>query len=141
MTVNPLSARQLKQLRQACEEEQSLLAVFLFGSHVESYATERSDIDLGLLLTNSPPGLQDRLALEVRLCQALEREDVDFLLLAEAPLQLRFRAISGQILYERSPDMVSDFMQRTMVAYYDFLPVLKTYEREFAQSLEKDYDL
>lgn len=140
MTVNPFSARQLKQLRQACEAEHSLLAVFLFGSHVEGYATERSDIDLGLLFTEFPD-LQDRLALEVRLCQALEREDVDFLLLAEAPLQLRFRAISGQILYERSPDRVSDFMQRTMVAYYDFLPVLKTYEREFAQSLEKDYDI
>jgi uncharacterized protein len=140
VTGDPLSARQLKQLRQVCEKEQSLLAVFLFGSHVQGYATERSDIDLGLLLARTPD-LQDRLALEVLLCQALGREDVDFLLLAEAPLQLRFRAISGQVLYERSPDLVSDFMQRTMVAYYDFLHVLKTYEREFAKSLEKDYGL
>jgi predicted nucleotidyltransferase len=127
-------------LKNACSEEPIVLAVFLFGSYADGYATEHSDVDLGLLLMGSP-GLQERLALEVRLCQALEREDVDFLLLRDAPISLRFRAISGRILYEREPDSVSDFMQRTMVEYYDFQHVLKTYEREFAKSLEHDYGL
>lgn len=61
--------------------------------------------------------------------------------LARAPISLRFRAISGQLLYERTPDPVSDFMQRTMVEYFDFQPVLETYRREFARSLEIDYGL
>ncbi len=71
----------------------------------------------------------------------LGREDLDFILLREAPISLRFRAISGRLLYERTPDPVSDFAQRTMLEYYDFQHVLKTYQQEFAKSLEEEYGL
>jgi hypothetical protein len=32
-------------------------------------------------------------------------------------------------------------IQRVLVEYYDFQPVLETYRREFARSLENDYGL
>ena len=36
---------------------------------------------------------------------------------------------------------LSLFIQRTLMEFYDFQPVLETYRREFAQSLENDYGL
>ncbi len=122
------------------ESRVRVLAVFLFGSHLDGFATAHSDIDLGILLTDSLT-LPERLALETKLCQAVGREDLDLILLKDAPISLRFRAISGRLLYEQTPDPVSDFIQRTMLEYYDFQPVLKTYQREFAKSLEEDYGL
>ena len=115
-----------------------MLAVFLFGSQVDGYATPRSDVDLAILLSE-PLTLPNRLALEVDLCQALNREDLDIILLNDASISLRFRAIRGQLLYERAPTQVADFIQRVMLDFYDFQHVLKSYEREFAKSLEQDY--
>ena len=140
MTVSLFSAEHLDRLQQVCVDTPQILAVFLFGSHVDGYATLHSDVDLAILL-NEPLTLLERLALEVAFCQALEWENVDILWLADAAISLKFRAISGQLLYEQNPARVSDFIQRTMVEYYDFQHILKTYEREFIRSLEQDYDL
>lgn len=135
-----LSGDQVDHLRQVCAEEPQVLAVFLFGSQVNGYATPHSDVDLAILLEEELT-LEEWLELEVGLCQALERDDLDLLSLGHASINMRFRAISGCLLYERVPDRVSDFIQRTLVEYYDFQPVLETYRREFAKSLENDYGL
>jgi uncharacterized protein len=140
MTRQPFSADQLERLGQVCADEPQVLALFLFGSQANGYATAYSDVDLAVLLTEPLP-FQAQLSFEAKICQALGREDVDLLLLNSASVLLRFRAISGQLLYERAPDPVSDFIQQTLMEYYDFQPVLDTYRREFARSLEDDYDL
>lgn len=135
-----LSLDQLNRLRQVCSGAPQVLAVFLFGSRADGFATSRSDVDLAILLTE-PLTLSERLALEVDLCRAAGREDLDITLLNDASISLRFRAIRGRVLYERTPERVSDFIQRAMLDYYDFQHVLKTYEREFAKSLAQDYGL
>ena len=129
---------QLNALSQVGQTYPALQAIFLFGSQTDGYARPNSDIDLGLL-TDDPLTLSTRLKLEVALCQALERENLDCILLNQAPILLRFRAIQGQILYEKNPILVSDFMQNTMHEYYDFQHVLNTYQREFANSLGHTY--
>jgi predicted nucleotidyltransferase len=140
MAEMPLPADQVEHLRRVCAGEPRVLAVFLFGSQINGYATPHSDVDLAILLEEEPT-LEEWLGLEVKLCQALGRDDLDLLSLGRASISLRFRAISGRLLYERAPDRVSDFIQRTLVEYYDFQPVLETYQREFARSLEQDYGL
>ena len=140
MVKIPFSTDQLSRLRKVCANAPQVLAVFLFGSHVDGYATPRSDIDLAIFLSESLT-LSERLVLEVDLCQAVSREALDIMHLNDASISLRFRAIRGQLLYERTPERVSDFIQRVMFDFYDFQHVLKTYEREFAKSLEQDYGL
>jgi predicted nucleotidyltransferase len=140
MTAIPLSAEQLDSLRETCADELRVLAVFLFGSQLDGYAMPHSDVDLAILLEEELT-LAAWLELEVKLCQALGRDDLDVLSLGRASVSLRFRAISGQLLYQRAPDRVSDFIQRTLIEYYDFQPVLETYRREFGRSLEYEYGL
>ena len=138
--VEIFSTQQLDRLNSACKNEPRVLAIFLFGSQVDGYATNYSDVDLAILLSESLP-LSGRLAFEVELCQAVDRQDLDILILNEASISLRFRAISGQVLYEQSLEAVSDFIQHTLLEYYDFQHILETYQREFTKSLEQDYDL
>ena len=121
--VEIFSTQQLDQLKSVCEDEPRVLAIFLFGSQIDGYATNYSDVDLAILFSE-PPTLSERLAFEVSLCQAVERQDLDILILNEAPISLRFRAISGQLLYEQTPEKVSDFIQHTLLEYYDFQPYL-----------------
>lgn len=77
----PFFAEQLNQLQKICIDEARLLAVFLFGSYVDGYATARSDVDLAILLSE-PMTLSERLGLETDFCRALEREDLDIIILS-----------------------------------------------------------
>jgi predicted nucleotidyltransferase len=140
MSEMSFSAYQLDQLQRVCAGEPRVLAAFLFGSQANGDATPHSDVDLAILLEEELM-LEEWLGLEVDLCQALGREDLDLLSLKRASISLRFRAVSGRLLYERTSDRVSGFIQRVLVEYYDFQPVLETYRREFARSLENDYGL
>mgnify|MGYP001046616417 CR=1 FL=1 len=140
MTELNLSPDQLDRLRKKCAGEPRVLAVFLFGSQVDGYAMPSSDVDLAILL-DQEVSLEEWLDLEVKLCHAVGRDDLDILPLGRASISLRFRAISGRLLYQRAPDRVSNFIQRTLREFYDFQPVLETYRREFAQSLENDCGL
>ena len=140
MAKQPLSPDQLDRLRKICAGEPRVLAVFLFGSQVDGYAMPSSDVDLAILL-DQELSLEEWLDLEVKLCHAVGRDDLDILPLERASISLRFRAISGRLLYQRAPDRVSNFIQRTLREFCDFQPVLETYRREFAQSLENDYGL
>jgi predicted nucleotidyltransferase len=71
MVKLPLSSDQLDRLRNVCAGEPRVLAVFLFGSQVDGYAMPASDVDLAILLQQEL-SLEERLELEVELCQALE---------------------------------------------------------------------
>ena len=65
---------------------------------------------------------------------------MDVVDLRRTPLELRHRVISsGHLLYEREPERVSDFIEATMLRYFDFRHVLETYHRESAESLDHDY--
>jgi predicted nucleotidyltransferase len=140
MVKSPFSTDQLSRLKTVCAGAPQVLAIFLFGSHVDGHVTPRSDIDLAILLTE-PLTLSERLALEVDLCRAGGREDLDITLLNDGSISLRFRAIRGWLLYKRTPERDSDFIQRAMLDFYDFQHVPNTYKREFARSLEQDYGL
>jgi predicted nucleotidyltransferase len=104
MAEIPFSKTQLDQLQSVCASDPRVLAVFLFGSQLDGYVLPQSDIDLGILLTEKLT-LSERLALEVHLCQAVSREDLDIIWLSEAPISIRFRAIAGRLLFALSSPM------------------------------------
>ncbi|MBI5650818.1 MAG: nucleotidyltransferase domain-containing protein, partial [Chloroflexi bacterium] len=76
-----------------------VLAVFLFGSLAEGYATPQSDIDLGVLFDRDVD-LKREIAFSAQVGAALGTDKVDVVNLNRASLLLRFRAIAGKLLYE-----------------------------------------
>jgi len=138
-SLKPLLER-LKRLRPIFESEPRVLAVFLFGSHVDGYAMPWSDIDLAVLYEGEVHW-REHLLLDVRVSAALGTDKVDFLNLRSLPLSLQYRAIAGRIIYERDPARVSDYIQRIIVRYLDFLPDLEAFYREYDLSLETDYGI
>lgn len=130
----------LKMLRPIFESEPRVLAVFLFGSYVDGYATPWSDIDLAVLYDDDVDW-REHLQLDIRISEALGTDKVDLLDLRSLPLVLQYRAIAGQVVYERDPARVSDYIQKVIVQYLDFLPDLEAFYREYDLSLETDYGL
>ena len=124
----------LDQLRRLFEETPRVLAVFVFGSQIDGYATPRSDVDLAVLFDADIP-LREQLMLQAKLAEILGK-DVDLISFKEAPLLLRRRALQGQLLFERDPIAVANLIEDTLRRYRDFAPRLR--EGQAAYSGEEE---
>lgn len=129
---------QLARLRPAFEADPRVLAVFVFGSHVDGYATERSDIDLAIWF-DRPLSLMDEAAFLAGLCDAAGTDQLDLLNLNTAPVALQHRAISDALLYERDADRVSDFIERVTLRYLDLKPMLDEFNRQYTLAMQEAY--
>jgi len=131
--------QKLPKLKKFLASDPRVLAVFLFGSQVDGYATPRSDIDLAVLFDRDLT-LNEELAFEVAVCDTLGRyDDVDIVNLNRASLSIRFQAISGKLLYERDQSQVSDFIEQILKEYPDFRVSKDRFDKDYFESMRQDY--
>lgn len=83
----------------------------MFGSVAQGQDGPGSDLDLAVL--TQPRGtLLDGARLQDDLVAALGRSDVDLLILNDAPLWLRFRAVAGPVVFSRDERQRIAFRER-----------------------------
>lgn len=87
--------------------EPAVIMASLFGSYGTDYQRSDSDIDFALLFEEKP-GLMGEMKILQELSAILNYENVDLVTLNDAPITLQFRAIEGDILYEKDSRQVSD---------------------------------
>ena len=120
-----------------------IAAAYLFGSRATGDAGAESDTDLAILIS---PGdaehfsLEDELRIEAELSLVLRTDKVDVVLLNRSALPLAFKVIAeGKLLYEVEPIATMDFVERTLVQYFDFVPTLQDYYQEYDRSLREEF--
>lgn len=122
------------------EEKQKLIAFFknfeplvimvsLMGSYGTAYQRSDSDIDFAVLFEEKI-GLFEEMKLLKSLTDILNYENVDLVNLNSAPITLQFRAIEGDIFFEKDPRQVSDYMEKVFKIYGDYAPVLSNFDRD-----------
>lgn len=109
--------------------EPAVIMASLFGSYGTDYQRSDSDIDFALLFEEKP-GLMGEMKILQELSAILNYENVDLVTLNDAPITLQFRAIEGDILYEKDSRQVSDYMEKVFKIYGDYAPVLRNFDRE-----------
>ena len=120
-----LPANKLKEL--------NIGLVYLFGSEAEGTAGPLSDVDIGVVFTDTRIARGDTLDIYNKLYYILTDHfdmsnfrNMDIVFLERASLELRFDAIShGVPLFEISTDFRMNFEERVTALYRDFLPILK----------------
>lgn len=132
--------KRLEEFKPIFENDHRVLAVFLYGSHVDGYAMPWSDIDLAVLY-DEDVDLWEHLRLDARICRVLGTDNIDWLDLRQLPLTVQHRVIQGRIIYEREPARVSDFIQSTIVRYLDLQPELEAFYQQYDLALETDHGL
>jgi len=109
----------LDRLRQACQEESRLVALYAFALR------RGRDCDLAALLTESLPWPQ-RLELEMAVARALALDSVELMDLRRMPLVTRFNVINrGEPIYVGQPEELALFIEETIVRYSSFYPLLE----------------
>ena len=113
----------------------AVASAWLFGSHGESRAHSESDVDVGVLLDRRlAPTARERFDLRVRLTSdlihALRNNDVDLLVLNDAPPLLARRIIrTGIEVFCRDPGLARDFRRDVQIRAADLAPFLERYRR------------
>ena len=127
----PLDESVAERLREFASEHREVLAIYVFGSEASGTAGPLSDIDVALLL--SPETLANRSAKQpfgaraaytTALQAALQRPDVDVVLLHQASPLLAHRVIAqGRLVFCRDDRARAAFHARTLMRYLDTRPL------------------
>jgi uncharacterized protein len=109
---------EMERVARRLSEDPRVEAVYLFGSHASGETHEGSDVDLAVLL-DGPISLAEELRLRALAVDELHRDDIDFVILNQAPPLLSYEVIGGRRLFARDATSVDDFEYRTMLRYLD----------------------
>lgn len=94
----------LQQARQALEKDPRVVFVYLFGSFSRGRPTPLSDIDIAIYLDRGADVFSAKLDLIGFLMQTLATDEVDIVILNEAPLSLAGRIQqTAQVLVDKDP--------------------------------------
>ncbi|MBI5344062.1 MAG: nucleotidyltransferase domain-containing protein [Deltaproteobacteria bacterium] len=111
-----ISADEIKEKLVPMFKDKGLKLVLVFGSVVTGKMHKRSDIDLAFFFENRV----DILDLTNRVIRLLKTGNVDVVDLDRASPLLRFSAAkNGNVLYERSPGLFSEFYSLAFRRYVD----------------------
>jgi predicted nucleotidyltransferase len=118
-----------------------VVLAYLFGSHARGQAWARSDVDVAVLLENRPADshcLDTRLEVIGGLMEILHTDDVDVVILNQAPPALRYAVLrDGLLFFCRDHQAMIEFHVRALNEYLDFRPILKRHERAIMEKARK----
>ena len=105
--------------------------LYLFGSQVEGTSGPQSDIDLGVVFTDTGTIRKAKDSLEIYtylfnlLSDVFPHKKVDIVFLQRSPLFLQFEVVTrGKVLYEVSSYFRANYTEKVIKEYIDFKPLL-----------------
>jgi hypothetical protein len=114
-------------------DELGIFIVYLFGSRAIGKASRLSDIDIGVVLNESPSWRDTRAlyqGLYGILSELYPHSKLDIVFLQTASLSLQYSAIKeGKTLFEKDPQFTADYEESIIKQYLDFRPVLDFFDR------------
>lgn len=120
------------RLRRALADEEGVVLAYLYGSHAQGLADERSDVDVGVLFDEPPESFRAIGRLNLRIARALDLpvERVDVRALNDASLRFLHQVVAkGRPVFARDDADRVAFEARTMDRYLDFRPMLRRQDR------------
>ena len=124
------------EIEQCVQNRPEVICVYVFGSTIRNPETA-GDLDIGVLSDTEltargvvPPTVE----LFDDLKRQLGRTNIDVVPLNDAPHTLRHEVFStGRCVYARDQNERFDFESRAEMAYYDYLPLKRIFDRATLQ--------
>jgi predicted nucleotidyltransferase len=103
---------------------------YVFGSHAAGKQGPISDYDIAVLFSEPHESIH-RYELAHELSSILKTDQVDLIVLNNAPIELRYAVIaSGIVVYEANVETRVEYEALTLGLYGDFLPVLRNQRQD-----------
>ncbi len=135
----------IEQLERFLEKREEIQFAILFGSIAKGTSNKLSDVDIAVMLApdfkdSSPYGYQATLTAD--LMQELKRNDVDVVILNEAPILLKYEIMRyGDFIHIRDKQARIQFQVDTLNQYEDFKHLYRVHEEAFHKRWRKPTDI
>ncbi len=114
------------ELKKMLEADKDIIFGYLFGSYGRDNPNPLSDIDIAVYLADNVDLFEKKMELIGAINIILETDEVDLLILNNAPLSLQMEVISkGRLLLSKNENKRLDFMAKTYSMYCDTEPLRK----------------
>ncbi|SHF18891.1 Predicted nucleotidyltransferase [Desulfacinum infernum DSM 9756] len=124
-------------VRPLAERTPEVTAVYVFGSTATGRATDKSDVDLAVLLHPDPGPAFDLLGFGVEAEKVLGKS-VDVVVLNRAGEHLKYLVRrDGILIYDRDPQARRRFDRWSRKAYQDFLHYHRRYVQKMKEQLRR----
>lgn len=132
-----LSTTERTALQQALCDDDTVALAYLFGSHVQDRASERSDIDVAVLTESTENELRQLVELTKTLEDAAGRQvDVTLVPVRGTDPRLLHQVLQhGELLYARDEETRIGFETRARAKYLDMKPHIDEYDRRVREDL------
>ena len=114
---------------------------YLFGSQARRKAGPLSDVDIAVLLEGMPDTdtcFDLRLEIIGGMMCILRTDDVDVVILNQAPLALQYQVVrDGELIFCRDRRLAVEYRCRVLNLYFDFEPLLERHKQTFFEKVRK----
>jgi predicted nucleotidyltransferase len=115
--------------------------VYLFGSPARGKAGPLSDVDIAVLLEDMPDAdtcFDLRLEIIGGMMRILQTNDVDVVILNQAPLTFQYQVVrDGVLIFCRDRRLAVECRCRALNLYFDFEPLLERHKQTFFEKVRK----
>lgn len=116
--------------------EKRVLVAYLFGSHAKKIHTPQSDIDIAVLLSETPKKLLEYYLYLVNKLSEILGNNVDLIILNTSPPMLKHQVIKhGKTVYSQSEEARITFEARAQSEYLDFGRAIARYNECFMKQI------
>ena len=110
----------IEKLKEALSLDKDVITVYLFGSYAEGKIHALSDVDIGILLKENVDFFKKRMQLIEIISKVLLTDEVDLIILNEAPSSLCFEIFNkGKIMLNKDENVRVEFLLRNVKKYID----------------------
>jgi len=124
-------------IKKIFSDERNILLAYIFGSQVIGKIGPLSDYDFAVFLSQKP-SFQFKYKLKNKLVNILNTEQVDLVILNDAPVELKYKVIAtGKIIFQKNSLVRTEFEANTLSQYFDYLPVLRAQKKDILKVKSK----
>ena len=98
-----------------------IIFAYLFGGLARGKPLPLSDVDIAVYLRETVDSFEKKLEILGKLTDLLETDEIDIVMLNEAPLTLRMKVLENKrIIVDNDPFLRHEYESLTMREYFDF---------------------
>jgi len=120
-------------------DDRDVVALYAFGSLADGNLKPLSDLDFGILLSDSLDK-QERFKKSIDLIdtfnETLKTDEIDIVILNDGPLRFAYHILkTGKLLHCRDKNQLIDFVEKTIKLYLDFKPARDQIDQAFLEGV------
>lgn len=120
----------LEDLAAFFSNETRINVAYLFGSYAKKTPTSESDIDIAVLLSETPKKLLEYHLYLVNQISKISKKDVDLIVLNVSPPLLKHQVIKhGKVIYSKDEEERIVFEAKAESEYMDFSIAIERYDK------------